>query len=335
MTDKIRQILEQMIDPSNGKTLKENGGVRKIDFDAEANKVNVVIGLSDDKMPQLDEFQYAIMKELKIGLGIGGVKIEYVKLNTRSSQETDILGENSQVKFLAVSSGKGGVGKSTVTANLAMALTRLGKKVGLIDADIYGSSINQVMEITELPTQVGELISPVVQEDIEVITTSMLIQGNKPLIWRGPMLQKLLKHFLHDVDWNKDIEYILIDLPPGTGDVALDIAQLIPQSRQLLITTPHPSAAHVAVRAGLMAKQLNHTLLGVVENMSYLDVEGTKHRVFGKGGGAQVAYELETELLATLPLTQPDNGKYHSLFVESDPLSKEFDDLAKEIIRIF
>lgn len=331
----IQEALEILVDPSNGKTLKENNGVRKVEYNSDTNKVNLVIGLADDKTPKRDDFQYEIMKALKIGLGVGGVKVEYVKSNTRSAQETDILGANSDVKFLAVASGKGGVGKSTITANLAMALTRLGKKVGLIDADIYGSSINQVMEIDELPTQKGELITPVIKENIEVITTAMLVQGNKPLMWRGPMLQKLLKHFLNDVDWSKELEYILIDLPPGTGDVAIDIQQLIPQARQLLVTTPHPSASHVAVRAGIMAKELNHPLLGVVENMSYIDIDGTKHRVFGKGGGAKVAYELETELLATLPLTQPDNGKYHSLFLETDPLSKEYDSLAKEIVRVF
>lgn len=331
----IIEALESMIDPDNGKTLKENGGVRKVEYNAEANKVNLVIGLADDKSKKLNDFQFEIMKKMKVELGIGGVKIEYVKLSTRSSQETNILGEDSEVKFLAIASGKGGVGKSTITANLAMALTRMGKKVGLIDADIYGSSINQIMEIDELPTQVGNLINPVEKEGIQVITTAMLVQGNKPLMWRGPMLQKLLKHFLHDVDWAKDIEYILIDLPPGTGDVAIDIQQLIPQTRQILVTTPHPSASHVAVRAGIMAKELKHPILGVIENMSFIDIDGEKHRVFGKGGGAQVAYELETELLATLPLTQPENGKYHSLYLAEDKLSKEYDSIAKEVIRVF
>jgi ATP-binding protein involved in chromosome partitioning len=329
------KALGELIDPSNSKTLAENDGVRKVEFDSETNKVNLVIGLADDKTPKLDDFQFEIMKKMKVELGIGGVKVEYVKLSTRSSQETNILGNDSKVKFLAIASGKGGVGKSTITANLAIALTRLGKKVGLIDADIYGSSINQVMEIDELPTQKGSLISPVVQEGIEVITTAMLVQGNKPLMWRGPMLQKLLKHFLNDVDWSEKLEYILIDLPPGTGDVAIDIQQLIPQTRQILVTTPHPSASHVAVRAGIMAKELNHPILGVIENMSYIDIEGTKHRVFGKGGGAQVAFELQTDLIATLPLTQPENGKYHSLFLENDSLSKDYDNIAKEVIRLF
>ena len=331
----IIEVLEQLIDPSSEKTLKEIGGVRLVEYNESENKVNLVIGLEDPRTPKLDDFQYEIMKKLKIDMAIAGVKLEFVNIRTRSSQETDILGQQSEVKFLAIASGKGGVGKSTITANLAMALTRLGKRVGLIDADIYGSSINQVMEIDELPTQKGELITPVIKENIEVITTAMLIQGNKPLMWRGPMLQKLLRHFLHDVDWSKDLEYILIDLPPGTGDVAMDIQALIPQTKQLLVTTPHPSASHVAVRAGIMAKELKHPILGVVENMSYIEIEGEKHRVFGKGGGAQVAYELETDLLATLPLTQPENGKYHSLFLEEDSLSKEYDSLAKEIIRQF
>lgn len=331
----ITTALNELVDPTNGKTLKDNSAVRKVEYDNANNKVNLIIALADDKSPKKDEFQFNLMKKMKMDLKIGGVKIEYTRLDTRTQAETNILGENSKVKFLAVASGKGGVGKSTITANLAIALTRLGKKVGLIDADVYGSSINQIMEIDELPIQKGNLISPVVKEGIEVITTSMLIEGNKPLMWRGPMLQKLLKHFLNDVDWSPELEYIILDLPPGTGDVAMDIQALIPQTKQLLVTTPHPSASHVAVRAGIMAKTLKHPIVGVVENMSFIEIDGNKHRVFGKGGGATVAYELETELLATLPLAQPENGKYHSLYLENDKLSETFDSLAKDVVKAF
>ncbi len=331
----IRTALNSLIDPSNGKTLEANNAIRIVEYNAETNKVNLVIALADDRTPKKDEFQFEIMKKMKVEMKIGGVKIEYTRLDTRTQSETFILAPESNVKFLAVASGKGGVGKSTIAANLAIALTRLGKKVGLIDADIYGSSINQIMEIDELPVQIGNLISPVVKEGIEVITTAMLIEGNKPLMWRGPMLQKLLKHFLNDVDWSKELEYIIIDLPPGTGDVAMDIQALIPQTKQLLVTTPHPSASHVAVRAGIMAQKLNHPIIGVVENMSFIEIDGKKHRVFGKGGGAKVAYELDTELLATLPLTQPENGTYHSLYLQDDLLSKEFDKLAEVVIESF
>lgn len=336
LTDQqIKSTLEALVDPTNGKTLKENEGVRKIDYNSEENKVTLIIALADDKDPKKDDFQYELMKKLKIDLKIAGVKVEYTKLNTRAAGETNILGANSNVKFLAVASGKGGVGKSTITANLALALTRLGRKVGLIDADIYGSSINQIMEIEKLPVQRGNLISPVEVEGIEVITTAMLMRDNKPLMWRGPMLQKILVHFLNDVDWAADLDYILFDLPPGTGDVALDIQQFIPHARQVLVTTPHPSASHVAVRAGKMAQELKHPIIGVIENMSYIEINDEKHRVFGKGGGAKVAMELETTLLAQLPLAQPENGMYHSLFLQDDSLADAYDNVATLIIDDF
>ncbi|QVK19869.1 P-loop NTPase [Mycoplasmatota bacterium] len=331
----ITEKLSGLIDPTSGKTLKSNGGIRKITIDKENNKVYLIIALADDTSPKKDDFQYELMKILKLELGFSGVRVEYTKLNTRAAGETTILAPNSKVNFLAVASGKGGVGKSTLTANIGVALSRMGKKVGIIDADIYGSSINQVMEITKLPTQRENLIIPVLKEGIEVITTAMLVDGNKPIMWRGPMLQKLLKHFLNDVKWSADIEYILIDLPPGTGDVAMDIQQLIPQTRQLLVTTPHPSASHVAVRAGLMAKELRHPIIGVIENMSYLEIDGNKHNVFGNGGGQQVSKELGIELLEQIPLTQPTNGKYHSLFLETDELSKTYDRIAEQIIDSF
>lgn len=334
--EQIQSAIESILDPTNGKSLKENEAIRQIDYDADANKLQLLIAMANDKdQDAKNKMQLQMMKALKIDLGIAGVKIEYARLGQRSVKETPILDANSPIKFLAIASGKGGVGKSTVTANLALALTRMGKKVGLIDADVYGSSIAQIMEITDRPKQVGNLVDPVHHEGIEVIATSMLQAENAPLMWRGPMLGKILTHFLTEVNWANDTEYILFDLPPGTGDVALDIQTKIPQARQLIVTTPHPSAAHVAVRAGKMAQSLKHPVIGVVENMSYLDMNNEKLPVFGSGGGEQVAYELGTDLLVQIPIAQPSNDRYTSLFLSDDPMSGHYDKLAKLVILAF
>ncbi len=334
--EQIQAAIAAVIDPTNGKSLADNEAIRQIDYDSDANKCTLLIAMANDKdQDAKNKMQLQLMKALKIDLGIGGVKIEYVRLGHRSVQETPILDANSTIKFLAIASGKGGVGKSTVTANLALALSRLGRKVGLIDADVYGSSIAQIMEISERPKQVGNLVDPVLHEGIEVIATSMLQAENAPLMWRGPMLGKILTHFLTEVNWAKDTEYILFDLPPGTGDVALDIQTKIPQARQLIVTTPHPSAAHVAVRAGKMAQSLKHPIIGVVENMSYLDYNNEQLFVFGTGGGEQVAYELGTQLLVQIPIAQPSNERYSSLYLAEDPMSGHYDKLAKLVMLSF
>ncbi|MFC7750043.1 P-loop NTPase [Paenibacillus thermoaerophilus] len=218
-----------------------------------------------------------------------------------------LLSPDSGVHYIAVASGKGGVGKSTVTVNLAVALARLGKKVGIIDADIYGFSVPDMMGIEERPETRDDKILPVERFGVKVISMGFFVEDNSPVIWRGPMLGKMLRHFFSAVEWG-ELEYILLDLPPGTGDVALDVHQLIPHSKEIIVTTPHATAAFVAARAGAMAKRTEHEILGVVENMSYyVDKTGEKAYIFGRGGGAKLAEELHTELLAQIPLGAPDN----------------------------
>ncbi|MFC0212785.1 P-loop NTPase [Paenibacillus chartarius] len=219
-----------------------------------------------------------------------------------------ILSPESGVEFIAVASGKGGVGKSTVTVNLAVALARRRKKVGIVDADIYGFSIPDMMGIEEGPQLVDERIIPVEKFGVKVISMGFFVQDNAPVIWRGPMLGKMLRNFFHEVNWG-DVEIILLDLPPGTGDVALDVHQLIPHSQEIIVTTPHATASFVAARAGAMARNTNHDILGIVENMAYYECPkcGEKDYVFGRGGGAKLADELHTQLLAQLPLGAPDN----------------------------
>ncbi|WP_337035760.1 Mrp/NBP35 family ATP-binding protein [Paenibacillus illinoisensis] len=220
----------------------------------------------------------------------------------------ELLSPESGVRYVAVASGKGGVGKSTVTVNLAAALARQGKKVGLIDADIYGFSVPDMMGIEEYPVVEDGIIQPVERFGVKVMSMGFFIRENNPVIWRGPMLGRMLRQFFTDVNWG-ELDYMLLDLPPGTGDVALDVHQMLPQSKEIIVTTPHATAAFVAARAGAMAIQTEHELLGVVENMAYYECSkcGEKDYVFGRGGGGRLAESLHTELLAQIPLGSPDN----------------------------
>ncbi|MGU3474067.1 Mrp/NBP35 family ATP-binding protein, partial [Paenibacillus sp. D51F] len=219
-----------------------------------------------------------------------------------------LLAERSGTQFIAVASGKGGVGKSTVTVNLAVALARRGKRVGLIDADIYGFSVPDMMGIESRPEIVDGRIEPIERFGVKVISMGFFVEDNSPIVWRGPMLGRMLRNFFQEVEWG-ELDYVLLDLPPGTGDVALDVHQILPQSKEIIVTTPHATAAFVAARAGAMAITTQHEILGVVENMSYYlsPSTGEKEYVFGRGGGAKLAETLHTSLLAQVPLGAPDN----------------------------
>lgn len=326
------QVLERVLDlkdPSSGKSLRETAGVKHLAIDDEKKTVTMVIGLDKDD----DEFKRSMTRDLarllKLELGFTGIKTEY-QLNKLS---TSIL--SREVKYIGVASGKGGVGKSTVTANLAYALKRLGKKVGIIDADIYGSSIPTIldMEITPPKGTKDDKIIPYNVDGIELISTEFFLTPDKPLMWRGPMLGKMLNHFFYDVIWDDEIEYILVDLPPGTGDVAIDIQKLIPSCKMVIVTTPHPSASHIAVKAGFAAEQLEHEVLGIVENMSYLPYKGDTIKVFGEGGGQIVADKLKTKVLSTIPLGQPEN--HLSIFGANEEIGVDYLGLANKVIKSY
>ena len=327
--EQIQKEIETVVDPSCEKTLAETGGIKHLGVDDETSTVTLIIGLEKTDDVYVKHIKRTLAKKVKIDLGFKGLKAEF-QLNKLSDS---IL--SREVKYIGVASGKGGVGKSTVTANLAYALSRLGKKVGIIDADIYGSSIPTIldMKITMPKTTKDEKIIPFNHDGIELISTEFFLAPDKPLMWRGPMLGKMLNHFFYDVLWNDEIEYILVDLPPGTGDVAMDIQALIPSCKMLIVTTPHQSASHIAVKAGFASEQLKHELLGVVENMSHLDHKGERLQIFGEGGGKIVADKLKSEVLASIPIGQPKD--HISIFSAKEEIGVDYLGLANKVIKAY
>ncbi|MDJ0314131.1 P-loop NTPase [Arthrobacter sp. H35-D1] len=210
--------------------------------------------------------------------------------------------EGSLTRIYAVASGKGGVGKSSVTVNLACALAAKGLRVGIVDADVYGFSVPGLMGITQAPTRMDEMILPPVAHGVKVISIGMFVAGNQPVAWRGPMLHRALEQFLTDVYFG-DLDILLLDLPPGTGDVAISVAQLLPRAELLVVTTPQAAAADVAERAGAIAVQTGQKIAGVIENMSFLTLpDGTTMEVFGAGGGEVLSKRLSQTVNATVEL---------------------------------
>ncbi|EFO7245471.1 Mrp/NBP35 family ATP-binding protein [Listeria monocytogenes] len=332
----ITRLLYRLQDPVLEASLEETEGVLEVQVLEET--ANIKIALADPAV-ETDHFVHNI-EELLTQFGVNEINIELEYLPAavidRIFQARDnILSEASETKFLAIASGKGGVGKSTVSANLAIALAQQGKKVGLLDADIYGFSIPVLLGTTESPRKENGQIIPVETQGIQMISMDFFVEQGEPVIWRGPMLGKMIKMFLEEVRWGK-LDYLLIDLPPGTGDVALDIHTLIPKCNELIVTTPHYAAASVASRAGYMAAKNNHKIIGVIENMSYLTLaEGQVLKVFGQGGGEKVAADLETQLLIQMPIEQPEpneNGYISAVFDPSSTSGKAYKTLAEKII---
>ncbi|GAC41111.1 Mrp/NBP35 family ATP-binding protein [Paenibacillus popilliae] len=254
-------------------------------------------------------------------------------------EQHPLLNPASGVEFIAIASGKGGVGKSTVTVNLAAALSRLGKRVGLIDADIYGFSVPDMMGIEDRPIVQGNMVIPIERFGVKVMSMGFFVEDNSPVVWRGPMLGRMLSNFFQEVEWG-ELNIVLLDLPPGTGDIALDIHQMIPHSKEIIVTTPHSTAAFVAARAGSMALHTKHDILGVVENMAYIECGqcGDKQYVFGRGGGGKLAEALHVDLIAQIPLGSPDNHPAEpdfspSVYKADSAIGKLYTELAEEVVR--
>lgn len=341
----VRTLLGELNDPFLHRTLEETNGISQVSIKEEKNHVSVKLAIAKINSAEQMQLQTKVVEILKnAGANTVGIRFEELPKEVleqfrgkgKEIDSEDILSPNSKVKIISIASGKGGVGKSTVSVNLAVALARLGKKVALVDADIYGFSVPDMMGVKDVPQIKEDRIIPVERKGVKVISMGFFVENNTPVVWRGPMLGKVLDQFFKDVEWG-ELDFLLLDLPPGTGDVALDIHQMLPASKEIVVTTPHPTAAFVAARAGAMALQTDHEILGVIENMSWYESKSTgeKEFVFGKGGGPKLAEELRTELLGHIPLGQPDWNDIDfapSVYSETHETGKIYLDIAEKII---
>jgi len=306
--------LAKVIDPELRRPITELNMVKEVTV-GDDGAVHVGVYLTTAACPKKAEITERVSAAVADVPGTGAVTVELDVMSDeqRTELRKQLRGDapepvipfsqpGSLTRVYAVASGKGGVGKSSVTVNLAAALAARGLSVGVIDADIYGHSVPRMMGTTDRPTQVESMILPPVAHDVKVISVAQFTQGNAPVMWRGPMLHRALQQFLSDVYWG-DLDVLLLDLPPGTGDVAISIAQLLPGAEILVVTTPQLAAAEVAERAGAIALQTRQRIVGVVENMSGLLMpDGTTMSLFGEGGGAQVAERLTRAIGADVPL---------------------------------
>ncbi|SHN36557.1 Mrp/NBP35 family ATP-binding protein [Gracilibacillus kekensis] len=342
----VIELLHKMKDPFLHKTFEETEGIEEVLIKEEKNHVSVKLAIAKTNTAEQMQLQQELVGALKelgaatVGLRFSQLPEEVIaKFQPTKEEDPSLLSKDSNTNFLAIASGKGGVGKSTVTVNTAVALARLGKKVGVIDADIYGFSVPDMMGVEERPKLNGNKIIPVERFGVKIMSMGFFVEDNSPVIWRGPRLGKMLTSFFKEVEWG-ELDYLLLDLPPGTGDVALDVHNMIPSSKELIVTTPHPTAAFVAARAGQMAINTDHEILGVIENMSYFEskVTGEKEYVFGKGGGDKLAEVLDTTVIGRLSLQQPfeEDGVFApSVYQEEHPNGQEYLAVAKQIIEQF
>lgn len=334
--EQVLEILKPIQEPFLHKSIVDADSVKEIRV--KENYVSLKIAIAQANSPEQMQLQQEIVNTLK-GAGVESVGLRFEQRQEEGQQQTasdESKSSDKKTTFIAVASGKGGVGKSTVSVNLATSLAREGKKVGLIDADIYGFSVPDMMGIAERPKVAGEQIFPVERFGVKVISMAFFVEDNAPVIWRGPMLGKMLTNFFNDIEWG-DLDYMILDLPPGTGDVALDVHKMLPQSKEIIVTTPHPTAAFVAARAGAMALKTDHDILGVIENMAYFESKktGEKEYVFGQGGADKLTDELQTEVLGRIPLGQPEMREDDfapSVYLEDSAIGKIYQDIAKKVI---
>src|SRR3954454_17039118 len=340
--DEILKALESVIDPELRRNIVELDMVRSIDV-RDGGVVDVMVSLTTPGCPIRNHFQTGVANAVRALDGVTEVNVSFdvltdkqksalqQKLGRGGGLPSGALAQGANV--LCVGSGKGGVGKSTLTANLAAALAGEGKKVGVLDADVWGYSIPRMFGLgNERPAvSAARKIVPLEAHGIKVMSIGFFMgEADQAVVWRGPMLHKALTQFLEDVEWG-ELDYLLIDLPPGTGDVSMTLAQLLPQAKFVIVTTPQPTAQKVARRAAEMADKVHLEVAGIVENMSgFTTPGGERFQIFGEGGGQELADELDVPLLGKVPLTMPlrDQADAGAPLVGSNP-----DDPAAQAIR--
>ncbi|MFC5749399.1 Mrp/NBP35 family ATP-binding protein [Actinomadura rugatobispora] len=314
-TEQVTEALATVNDPEIRKPITELDMVKGVDI-APGGAVRVGIYLTVAGCPMKDTLTRDVTQAVSRLEGVTSVAVDLDVMSEeqRKALQTKLRGgepakeipfakPGSLTKVYAVASGKGGVGKSSITVNLAAALAAQGRRVGVVDADIYGHSVPRMLGVDAPPTKVQDMIMPPSAHGVKVISVGMFTAGNQPVVWRGPMLHRALQQFLADVYWG-DLDILLMDLPPGTGDIAISVAQLLPSAEILVVTTPQQAAAEVAERAGAIAAQTHQQVVGVIENMSYLTCAhcGERQELFGSGGGQTVADALTKTLGTRVPL---------------------------------
>lgn len=347
-TDDVQRALATVIDPELGRDIVDLGMVR--DLIADDERVGATLVLTTAGCPLRNRLRAEA--EAALAAIAGGRRVE-VQLDTMSDQERETLarrlaregsssptlfGPGSKTRTIAVASGKGGVGKSTVTANLAVALAQQGHAVALIDADVYGPTMPLMfgLPLARPQGQDGKIVPPE-QYGVRLISMGFFLESDDPVIWRGPLLGKAIEQFLGDVLWGSP-DILLLDLPPGTGDVALTVAQLIPDAEMVIVTTPQEASSRIAIKAARMAQMTHHRIAGVIENMAYYVCPecGAQHYVFGRGGAHELARKMGTRLLGRVPLDEAtreggDRGRPAALDAHS-PVGAAFHDIARALV---
>ncbi|MDX6516449.1 MAG: ATP-binding protein involved in chromosome partitioning [Gaiellaceae bacterium] len=326
----ILEALSNVIDPELRKPVTELDMVRAIEIDG--GRVGVTIALTVAGCPLRNSFEDQVRQHVG---GLPGVESVALAFDVMTPEERSTLttklrggveprGEglslDARTRVLAICSGKGGVGKSTLTTNIAAALVARGEQVGLLDADVYGFSIPHMLAATEKPIVIDKMIVPPVKHGLKLMSIGFFLDENKPIMWRGPMLHRALEQFLKDVHWG-ELDTLVVDMPPGTGDVAISLGQMLPRAEVVVVTTPQPLAQEVAIRAAMMANTTGMRLIGVVENMSAM-ADGLE--VFGSGGGNALAERLGVPLLGQVPLDPRirEQGDAGEPLVSADPESE-------------
>jgi ATP-binding protein involved in chromosome partitioning len=364
--EEVLEVLRPVQDPELHRSIVDLDMVRDIRLDA-GGRVAVTIALTVAGCPLRAEITDRVTRAVGALAGVTGVDVDLTVMTDeqRAALKTRLQGDmsggapaagheghahaandgpqvipfadpSSTTRVLGLSSGKGGVGKSSVTVNLAVALSRLGHEVAILDADVYGFSIPKMLGLDQQPVVIDGMIVPPVAAGMAVMSTGFLVADDQPVIWRGPMLHKALNQFLTDVYWGEP-DYLLVDMPPGTGDVALSLAQFMPRTEVYVVTTPQPAAQRVAQRSALMARKVNLAVRGVIENMSWFTGDdGKRYEIFGAGGGDMLAADLGVPLLGQVPLVTAlrEGGDVGAPVTLTDPAgeaAQAFDALAKRV----